>query len=423
MPDGRSDIPEQYRALVEKALQMAQDAGYTGELNKIEAIKFYRQASGAGLADAKRVIESVGPLHVGRPPSGPQAPWPAQPATNGTGGGAGGLIKVLVLLAIGVALAAGIWAIGQRLLRSGIRQPVRSASIPPVPSRPLPQPPSQFATLAMQFGSEGVGPGHFVDARAISLDNRGHIYVGEYSNGRVQVFDTSGKYLSEFSLGAGSYLQNLIADRNGTVYAIASSHILRFTGASGTAPEEIGGGAAGQPPRSYTAACLAPDGAIYAISDGFDGTPRIVKIDAGSGRILSSFETNKSVGESLDLFRIVATTTGEVYALDRAKGVFKFAADGRYINRFGGGKTAGASPRNLLPSQLFTPQNIAADSQGRIYVSDPGSCIKVYDKDGNYLDTFGGNDVVFGIAIDDQDNIYACLRNRHTVGKYVITKR
>jgi hypothetical protein len=116
-------------------------------------------------------------------------------------------------------------------------------------------------------------------------------------------------------------------------------------------------------------------------------------------------------------------TTGEIYALDRQKGVFKFAADGRYINRFGGGKRAGVSPLDLPPSQLFSPQNIAIDSQGRIYVSDSGSGIKVYDKEGNYLDKFGGHDVAFGIAIDDQDNIYACLRNNHSVRKYVIAKR
>ena len=276
--------------------------------------------------------------------------------------------------------------------------------------------------MAMEFGSHGVGPGHFDDARSIAVDNQGHIYVGEYSNGRIQRFDASGKYLSEFSLGPNSYLQNLIADRNGTVYAVSSSHILRFNGASGSGLGEIGGSAAGEPPRSYTDACLAPGGVMYAISDSFAGEPEIVKLDTSSGKIVSSFETNKSVGESLDLFRIAAMTTGEIYALDRNKGVFKFAADGRYINRFGGGKTAGVSPLELPPSQLFSPQNIAMDSQGRIYVSDSISCIKVYDKDGNYLDKFGGNEVAFGIAIDDQDNIYACLRNRHTVRKYVIAK-
>jgi hypothetical protein len=80
------------------------------------------------------------------------------------------------------------------------------------------------------------------------------------------------------------------------------------------------------------------------------------------------------------------------------------------------------TPLDLPPSQLFSPLNIAVDSQGRIYVSDAGSCIKVYDKDGNYIAKFGGHEVAFGIAIDD-DKIYACMRNRHTVRKYVIAKR
>ena len=62
---GTNAIPEEFRPLVEKALQMAQASGRVGPLNTIEAIRFYRQATGVGLADAKRVIDAVGPLHVG----------------------------------------------------------------------------------------------------------------------------------------------------------------------------------------------------------------------------------------------------------------------------------------------------------------------------------------------------------------------
>jgi DNA-binding beta-propeller fold protein YncE len=418
-----SQIPEEFRPLVEKALEVAKASGHSGPLNTIQAIKYYRQATGGSLADAKRAIDAAGPLHVG--PAGVGAGQPAVGARQNRS-----FLGALVIAAVIAGLAGAIIAITQNRSRSSARQPVNSAPPPmPMPSVPSIQkalsPPAaeQFATMALEFGREGVGPGHFEDARSISVDDQGHVYVGEYSNGRVQVFDTSGKYLSEFSLGPNSYLQNLIAGRDGTVYAVSSSHIMRFTGSSGAALSEIERGGDGEPPRSYTDACLAPGGVIYAISNGFPGEPQIVKLDAASGKLASSFGTNKSVGESLDLFRIVALSTGEIYALDRAKGVFKFAADGRYINRFGGGKKVGASPLDLPPSQLFSPQNIAIDSHGRIYVSDPISCIKVYDRDGNYLDKFGGNEVVFGIAIDDQDNIYACLRNRHTVRKYLIAKR
>lgn len=419
-------MPEEFRPLIEKALQLAQAAGYSGQLNTIEAIKFYRQASGASLAEAKRVIELAGPLHVGPSRGGPgQGPWPA----GAPAGGATGLGKILVLLVIGVGAAVAVIAIVAQNNRrpTGSPPPSGSAQTPgpsaqSIASAPLPPSTPQFATMAMEFGSQGTGPGHFEDARSIAVDNHGHIYVGEYSNGRVQVFDTAGKYLSEFSLGAGSrVLNNLMADRSGTVYAVSSSRILRYTGATGAALGEMDN-TDGQSQKAYVDACLATGGAMHAISNDFTGAPQIVKFDAGAGKIVSSFDTRKSVGESLDLFRIVAMTTGEIYALDRTHGLFKFAADGRYVNRFGGGASAGASPLNLPPSILSSPQNLATDSQGRIYVSDPGSGIKVYDKDGNYLDKFGGNEAVFGIAIDDEDGIYACMRNRHTVRKYVIAR-
>jgi hypothetical protein len=40
-----------------------------------------------------------------------------------------------------------------------------------------------------------------------------------------------------------------------------------------------------------------------------------------------------------------------------------------------------------------------------------------------YLTKFGNYEVAFGIAIDDQDNIYAAMRNKHTIRKFVITKQ
>jgi len=381
-------------------------------VSKIQAIKDYRQATGAGLAEAKRAVESAGPFQVGSP----------RPAASG-----GGLRWVAVLAIVGL-IAGVVGAIFALVQRNGptINPPTNIAPTAVVPNLSIPQSllPSatpQFATMTMEFGSQGVGPGHFDDARSIAVDNRGHIYVGEYSNGRVQVFDTTGKYLSEFSLGPNSYLQNLIADRNGTVYAVSSSHILRFTGTTGAAVPEMDSDAGTAAPKEYNDACIGA--MMYAISSSGGGEAEIVRLDTNSGKILGSFNTKKLVGESLDLFRIVSLATGEIYALDREKGVFKFAMDGRYINRFGGGKTAGVSPLDLPPSQLFSPLNIAADGQGRIYVSDAGSCIKVYDKDGNYIDKFGGHEVAFGIAIDDDDNIYACMRNRHTVRKFVISKR
>ncbi|HEU6446872.1 MAG TPA: 6-bladed beta-propeller [Verrucomicrobiae bacterium] len=65
--------------------------------------------------------------------------------------------------------------------------------------------------------------------------------------------------------------------------------------------------------------------------------------------------------------------------------------------------------------QLFTPTNLALDSQGNLYVADTGAfCVRVYDADGNYVRTVGGAGDgagqfarVKGIAVDRQNRLYA----------------
>src|ERR1700722_10791413 len=93
-----------------------------------------------------------------------------------------------------------------------------STKLPLMPAAPT------FAHQVMAFGSQGIGAGHFKDSRSIAIDGQGHIYVGEYSDGRVQVFDYQGKFITQWSIGQGKSLLNLCADHNGIVYAIVPSH-------------------------------------------------------------------------------------------------------------------------------------------------------------------------------------------------------
>ena len=51
-----------------------------------------------------------------------------------------------------------------------------------------------------QWGEYGMEPGQFRTPHAIAIDNNNHIYVGDRSNTRVQVFDTDGKFLRSFTL-------------------------------------------------------------------------------------------------------------------------------------------------------------------------------------------------------------------------------
>lgn len=401
-------VDPELRPLIEEARKMIQASGGAGQLNKIEAIRMFRAASGASLADAKKAIESAAPRtpYAGiRSGSGPN-----QMRVTPSGSKGAGVIAFFGLL-------IGALAVAFTLMRHQQVQPPKPAWVPtiPLPSIIAPTLPGAaqapgFANMTLEFGSEGIGPGRFKDARSIGLDGQGRIYVGEYSNGRIQMFDRSGKYVSEFSIGQNKSMLNLFADMAGIVYVVVPGHIYKFLGESGTPlPEMANSSDDGQ--VYYMDACLGPAGVVYAIA----GNSDIVKLSATTGQIQSTFKAQEKVGEDVYLSRIAVMGTGEILALDHQKGVFKFASDGRYINRFGGGEdTTG-------PSHLMTGDNIAVDGQGRIYVSDLEPCIKVFSSSGSYIDGFGGNGVCFGLAINDKDEIFGCFRNDHAVRKFALS--
>jgi sugar lactone lactonase YvrE len=269
--------------------------------------------------------------------------------------------------------------------------------------------------MTMQFGTEGIGAGQFKDSRSIAVDGQGHIFVGEYSDGRIQVFDPQGKFLAEWSLGRGKYLSNLTADRHGNLFVLANSHIYRFEGATGMPLGELENTLEDNV-INYSDAFAALNGDVYALSLNSD----IVDIGP-DGKIKATFSGSEKVGEDVSFERLVVLPTGEIFTLDRTRGIFKFSPEGRYINRFGG-HAEDYDPAHPAPGQLISPNNLAIDGKGRIYVSDDGPAIHVFDSDGHYLDSFGGQDVCFGLAINDQNEILGCFRNKHSVQKFVLDK-
>jgi hypothetical protein len=420
MPNVR--VGESFVPMLDQALKLAEIARLAKSGNKIAAIKLHRETFGTGLKEAKDAVEQ---METGQPivftqtnfqganasaqsfPHGFQSTPLITEQTIRKTKKLAGLGLLLVIL---VPLSAGV---------IGIIIAIKAISNIHIPTMPTPSTSSgrsgsttsSFANSVLEFGSEGIGPKQFKDARSVAVDGQGRIYVAEYTGGRIQVFDSNGNFQTQWMVDPKRVVMNIAADRKGTVYVVHPGSILRYDGATGNLLGEV---TKNNQNRSefYSDAFVALDGSVYAIGS----NSNIIHIGA-DGQIKNTIKVADKVADNVDFDKVAVDGSGNIYALEgREDNVYKFAPDGRYINRFGG--------RGHEPGQLDTPFNLAVDGQGRVYVSTAGRGIEVFDSNGRYIDSFGSvaGGVVFGLVVTDQNEIVATDRNKHQIIKYALKK-
>jgi DNA-binding beta-propeller fold protein YncE/ribosomal protein S27E len=258
----------------------------------------------------------------------------------------------------------------------------------------------EFASVLLKFGTEGIGPGMFTDARSIAIDPDGNIYVGEYSGGRIQVFDSNGKFVTQWTANPKMPLRGLAADRKGNVYVVQSGKIDKFEGATGKSLGAIKFGEG----WGFDDVAMAADGTVVAPWS--RGSDDIVKMDA-NGNVLRHIKAAiSSVTDRSELnIRVAIDGSGNIYALGTFNNaVFKFNPEGKYVNKFGGDGDK--------PGQFRAPGAIAVDGFGKIYVSDIKG-IQVFDNEGRFLRVFrvdGSN--ASGMIFNDKNELFLVDRTK-----------
>jgi sugar lactone lactonase YvrE len=146
-----------------------------------------------------------------------------------------------------------------------------------------------------------------------------------------------------------------------------------------------------------------------------DGKGHAVYKFSPTGRLLLTLGTPGVAGDGTGALLngpsdIVTAPNGDIFVADGARGqgapptavarIVKYAGDGTYI-------TAWSTLGSRL-GELQTPQGLALDSRGRLFVADRGNArIQIFDQEGQFLDAwpqFGG---VTGIYIDRDGLLYA----------------
>jgi len=257
-----------------------------------------------------------------------------------------------------------------------------------------------FANVLLKFGSEGIGPGMFTDARSIAVDGAGNIYVGEYSGGRIQVFDANGKFITQWIANAKMPLRGLAADRKGNVYVVQSGKILKFEGQTGAPRGELTSANG----NGFDDVAAGADGGL--VSAWYRNSDDIVRFDSSGNAMKTIKGAISSVTDRSELnTRVAIDGRGNIYALGTFNNaIFKFSPDGKYMNKFSG--------EGEQPGQLRAPMAISVDGKGRVYVADMKG-VQVFDSDGRYVRTFNpDNGHASGMTFNDKNELFVVDRTK-----------
>jgi streptogramin lyase/DNA-directed RNA polymerase subunit RPC12/RpoP len=259
----------------------------------------------------------------------------------------------------------------------------------------------------LTFGGEGTGPGMFQDARHVAVDGRGNIYVGEYQDGRIQVFDPAGRFLGLWRVDRKKVLTGFAVDRQGIAYAVLSgAGINRYEAATGKFLDKI----VYQEDYGFEDVQVTADGGLVTFWCSIHDD--IVRFDP-QGKVV--FTIQKAISGQTDeselSARIASDGLGNIFALGEFNNaVFKFSPEGKYLNRFGG--------EGDQPGQFRAPGAIAVDGQGRVFVSDFKG-IQIFDGEGRYLDLLRVDGFAYGMAFGDRNELFVSTGKK--VIKYEVT--
>jgi PKD repeat protein len=191
-------------------------------------------------------------------------------------------------------------------------------------------------TYITQWGSSGSADGTFTLPVGISVNNTGYVYVADRNNNRVQVFNSSGSYINQW-------------------------------GSSGT-----GDGQFGFP----VGLAINSTGYVYVV----DGSNNRIQVFDPSGAYITQWGSyGTGNGQFNDPYGIAIDSMDTVFVIEvQNSRVQKFDSSGAFITKWGSSGTG--------DGQFSAPYGIEVDNSGLVYVADThNGRIQVFDSFGTYI--------------------------------------
>ena len=383
-------------SLTGRALKIAEVQRLIHAGKKLEAIKLFRESFGTGLKEAKDAVEAIERgesvdvsgfrVQTSRTPDIRIDIDPVE--VKRAAKKVGAAVSVIgLLLALGGLAVAGI--VTYFVFASGGRSTSASTSPGGPGARAVEASPLMEV---LKLGGEGNGEGRFRDNRHVAVDGKGRIYSSDYSPIQIQIFDADGKFLNRWKPDGDGSLYDLAVDRQGNVFIASNRGLFKYEGESG----KLLATADRMHPRGLA---LTSDGKLIAT----EGKSFSI-LDRSSLKVVRKVENAaEQASSSIGFDKVAVDGDGVIYMLGRSdKEVFKFTADGKYLNHF--------------PYGDGSANSIAVDPAGRLFVAETSS-INVLDMNGRRLADLDAVQA-FGLAFNSAGEMY--LASRPHVIKYEV---
>jgi sugar lactone lactonase YvrE len=300
----------------------------------------------------------------------------------------------------------------------------------------------------LSWGKKGDAPGEFFSPITIVIDKNDEILVSDNNNGRLQRFDTEGKYIGGFDLPRDnpkrktSMIGGMVLDGEGHIYlSFMSQHKVGVFTYDGKLVREWGKKGAGPGEFDQPGGMVfGPDGTLYVC----DQCNHRIQRFTPDGRLLAQWgEHGSGPGqfggpeEKGSRFAgphfITLDSKGRLYTTEGcAARVQQFSLEGKPLGAWGN-KTQepggfGAKKFTYAPNP-FGPIGVFVDPQDRVWVSSLNDRVQAFTPEGKYLFGIAGTGEgpgqlarPHGMAMDSKGNLYVCDAGNQRIQKFAIPR-
>ena len=305
------------------------------------------------------------------------------------------------------------------------------------------------ASVPCRAGTTGTGNGQLDSPTSVAVAVSGNVYVADYLNDRIQVFNSAGTYLAQWGSSGTDDNQfngpfDVALDAAGNVYVVdLFNHRIQKFDSSGTFLDKWGSSGSGDGQFSYPGGVTVDGSGDVYVAD--KNNHRIQRFDS-SGVFVAKWGTRGAGNGQFEYpHRMAVDAAGNVYVADtRNNRVQKFGPVPSalvFLDKWG---TLGGAA-----GQFNSPLRVAVDSSGNVYVADGVNYrVQKFDSSGTFVSTWGwgvdtgasefqvcttadlpcrrgldgsGNgqfSLAYAIAVDSSDNVYVTDLINYRVTKF-----